>query len=113
MEQLSSCVTERMIDFDIISCDDKEYYCYSVQCLLERTICFLMILLMAVILNKIYEFMAFLLIFALIRKSTDGFHCKSSAGCFFSSTAMTLSTVGTVKLIKRNCAFCLGGWCAP
>ncbi len=108
MEQLSSCVAERMINLDIISRDDKDCYCYSVQCLLEKTVCLLMIILMAVIINKVYELLAFLWIFALIRRSSDGFHCKSSVGCFFSSTIMTLSTIGAVRLIN-NCAICLGG----
>ena len=41
MEQLSAYITNRMIDLDIICSDDKDFYCYSVQGLLEKiSLCF-------------------------------------------------------------------------
>lgn len=39
MEQLSSCITDRMIALDIINRDDKDCYCYSVQGILEKITC--------------------------------------------------------------------------
>lgn len=52
MEQLSSCIADRMIDLDIISIDDKDCYCYSVQGLLEKVICLTFIVLVAALLLK-------------------------------------------------------------
>ena len=109
MEYLSSCVADRMIALDIISIDDKDCYCYSLQGLFEKTICLSLIILMAAVFRSLVGVLAFLLVFMLIRRSSDGIHCKTTAGCFCASVLMSLSTIGVVNLISRHCAACLGG----
>lgn len=41
-------LADRMANLNIISEDDKDCYCYSIQLLVERVICFSLILISAV-----------------------------------------------------------------
>lgn len=107
MEQLSSCITDRMIALDIINRDDKDCYCYSVQGILEKITCLSLIVICASIFQSLIEILAFLSIFMLIRRSSDGIHCKTTIGCFCASTMMSLSTVLVANAM--NCATCIGG----
>ena len=101
MEHLSACVTDRMITLGIISSDDRDSYCYSVQVLLEKTICLTMIILLASLFHSLFGVIAFLCVFMLIRRSADGIHCKTAIGCFCASTLMALSTIWTSRIL--NC----------
>ncbi|MBO7453116.1 MAG: accessory gene regulator B family protein [Paludibacteraceae bacterium] len=109
MEQLSACIADRMIDLNIISSDDKDCYCYSVQGLLEKITCLTLIIVLAYIFHSLVGVIAFLSVFMLIRRSSDGIHCKTAVGCFFASTVISLSTIQVVRTINRNCAICIGG----
>ena len=109
MEQLSACIADRMIDLNIISSDDKDCYCYSVQGLLEKITCLTLIIVLAYIFHSLVGVIAFLSVFMLIRRSSDGIHCKTAVGCFFASTVISLSTIQVVRTINGNCAMCIGG----
>lgn len=109
MEQLSACITNRMIDLDIICSDDKDFYCYSVQGLLEKIICLTLIIVSASLFHSLVGVIAFLVVFMLIRRSSDGIHCKTTIGCFLASTVISLSTIVVVRIINGNCAMCIGG----
>lgn len=109
MEQLSACIADRMIDLNIISSDDKDCYCYSVQGLLEKITCLTLIIVLAYIFHSLVGVIAFLSVFMLIRRSSDGIHCKTAVGCFFASTIISLSTIQVVRTINGNCAMCIGG----
>lgn len=109
MEQLSACIADRMIDLNIISSDDKDCYCYSVQGLLEKITCLTLIIVLAYIFHSLVGVIAFLVVFMLIRRSSDGIHCKTAVGCFFASTIISLSTIQVVRTINGNCAMCIGG----
>ena len=78
MEQLSARIADRMIYLDIIISDDKEIYCYSVQGQFEKTKCLMLIIVLLFLLHSIFEVIAFLSVFMLIRRSSDGIHRKVS-----------------------------------
>lgn len=109
MEQLSACITNRMIDLNIISSDDKDFYCYSVQGLLEKITCLTLIIVLASLFHSLVGVIAFLVVFMLIRRSSDGIHCKTTIGCFLASTVISLSTIVVVRIINGNCAMRIGG----
>ena len=97
-----------MVDYGLISDDDIAYYAYSIQLFLEATVFILSIFTIAAVLGCVLEIVSFLAVFMLIRKFSDGFHCKSSMGCFIVSTVCTLSTIITVPLLSRYYAAFLG-----
>ena len=102
-------LADRMANLNIISEDDKDCYCYSIQLLVERVICFSLILISAVYFHSIIEVSAFIIVFTLIRKNSDGIHCRSSLGCFCLSTLVSISTIGVSQLLSSSCAIRLGG----
>ena len=59
MEYLSTCITDRMCTTNVISESDKEFYAYSVQLLLEKTIGIILICLFAAVFRKLFEVVAF------------------------------------------------------
>ena len=109
MEYLSLCIANRMCITNVISEDDKEFYAYSVQLLLEKSIGIAVILLFAIASRKLIEISIFLIVFSLIRIHSDGIHCKSSLGCFVSSVIISLSTIPVSSLLMISPGKCQGG----
>ena len=109
MEYLSLCIANRMCITNVISEDDKEFYAYSVQLLLEKSIGIAFILLFAIASRKLIEISVFLIVFSLIRIHSDGIHCKSSLGCFVSSVIISLSTIPVSSLLMISPGKCQGG----
>lgn len=109
MERLSLYLADRMYQNRIINSDDKRFYSYSIQLLLERTIGIFLICFFAALLKNLLEVSLFLVIFALIRRYSDGVHCKTSIGCFVSSVLMSLSTIPICFCILLHPCICQGG----
>ena len=108
MEQLSIYISDRMAIRGIISEEDKPYYCYSVQTLLEKTIGLSLILAISLYFHILLQIAAFLVVFTAIRRLSDGYHCKTAYGCLIASVLLCLSTTQFVGLIGTNCAIRLG-----
>lgn len=108
MNQMSLRLAKRMVDYDLISSDDTAFYAYSIQLFLEAAVFVLGIFSIAAILGCVLEVFSFLTTFMLIRKHSDGFHCKSVLGCFIVSSLCTLSTIIVVPLFSRYYAAFLG-----
>lgn len=101
MNQMSLRLAKRMVDYDLISSDDTAFYAYSIQLFLEASVFVLVIFSIVATLGCVLEILSFLTIFMLIRKHSDGFHCKSFLGCFMVSSLCTLSTIFVVPLLSR------------
>ena len=102
-------LAERMCKSNVINEDDKKYYAYSIQLLLEKLICTSLILVFAAICRSLIEIGIFLIVFALIRIYSDGIHCRTSAGCFISSVAMSISTIPISSRLLHSPEICQGG----
>ena len=107
MEYLSSYLTKRMIDNHIIAADDVEYYCYSIQIILERIVCLFAILTLAVVFRSFVGVFLFLAVFTTIRKRANGFHCNTSLGCFLVSIIVSISTIPISRVINDHCVICV------
>ncbi len=100
MEYLSTILADRMCKHEIIREDDKKYYAYSIQLLLEKAIGILLIGIFAFVFKSVIEIAVFLVTFSLIRIHSDGIHCKTSIGCFVSSVLLTLSAIPVTSFIS-------------
>lgn len=109
MERLSLYLADKMYQNQIIKSDDKSFYSYSIQLLLERTIGIFLICFFAAVLKNLIEVFLFLVVFAFIRRYSDGIHCKTSTGCFISSVLMSLSTIPVTSYIMPHLGICQGG----
>ncbi len=67
MEYLSLLLADRMIKCQVIEEDDKKYYAYSIQLLLEKITGILLISGFALIFKSFAEIILFLITFSLIR----------------------------------------------
>ncbi len=109
MEQLSICIVNRMASRGVILEEDKQFYCYSVQTLLEKAICLSLIFVLSLYFHIVFQVATFLVIFTTIRRFSDGYHCETAYGCLFASVLLCLSTPQFVDLIDDNCAIRLAG----
>ena len=111
MERLSMYLSRRMVIHGLISEDDKIFYDYSIQVLLEKAIGIALILSVAAMIHHLLEVAAFLLVFASIRRYSDGIHCRTSLSCFCTSVLVSISTVPFVEYLPGICAIWIGGGC--
>lgn len=109
MEYISTFLANRMCKQDVIREDDRAYYAYSIQLMLEKTIGLFLICIFAFVFKAFWEIMSFLIVFALLRSHSDGFHCKTSLGCFALSVITALSTIPVSNLIRYAPGICQGG----
>ena len=101
MEYLSALIADRMCKNEIIKKDDLRFYAYSIQLLLEKTIGMILIGIFALVFKAFFEIAVFTVVFVVIRRFSDGIHCKTSIGCFIASVLSALSTIPTTTwLIK-------------
>ena len=108
METLSAYLAERMCRNDIISEDDKKFYAYSIQLLIERTLGLILIAIFAFVFKAPVEVAVFLITFILIRINSDGLHCKTTAGCFAASVLTAVSTILVASFISSYPWVCIG-----
>lgn len=109
MEYLSLLLADRMIKCQVIEEDDKKYYAYSIQLLLEKITGILLISGFALVFKSLVEVLIFLITFSLIRVHSDGIHCKTSIGCFISSVIVSLSTIPVSSVLMKSPVICQGG----
>ena len=108
MEYLSLFLADRMIKCQVINEDDKKYYAYSIQLLLEKITGILLISVFALVFRSFLEVTVFLITFSLIRVHSDGIHCKTSIGCFISSVLVSLSTIPVSSVLMKSPVICQG-----
>ena len=109
MDYLSLLLADRMIKCQVIEVDDKKYYAYSIQLLLEKITGILLISGFALVFKSLVEVLIFLITFSLIRVHSDGIHCKTSIGCFISSVIVSLSTIPVSSVLMKSPVICQGG----
>ena len=109
MEYLSALIADRMCKNEIIREDDLIFYAYSIQLLLEKTIGLILIGIFALVFKAFFEIAVFTAVFVVIRRYSDGFHCKTSIGCFILSVLMALSTIPVTTWLIKSPAVCIAG----
>ena len=109
MEYLSALIADRMCKNEIIKEDDLSFYAYSIQLLLEKTIGLILIGIFALVFKAFIERAVFTVVFVVIRRYSDGIHCKTSIGCFIASVLLALSTIPLTTWFMEHPAFCVTG----
>lgn len=87
-------IVERLVDKmlyeNMISQEDKEWYIYSLQIVIEKTIGLSTILLLGVLFDYLFQTIGFWLVFSGIRKYSGGFHLKHFWSCYLFSVGTYL-----------------------
>lgn len=102
IEKRVAKVCIEMVRADVI--DKREYFIYKYNLILviERTITMIPIITVSIVMRRIIEMIVFLFSFALLRKYTGGYHCKSFIGCFVMSNISCLATIPIAALMENN-----------
>lgn len=90
MELVVRYLVGRMRQENMISEEDKEWYEYSLQIIIEKIIGFSTILAISVIWNYFLQTVVFLLVFSIIRNYSGGFHFRHFGSCYLFSTGIYL-----------------------
>lgn len=72
----------KLVTNNIIDPDKKKYYTYGLELVLNDTMIFLMIGIIAIITNTVLISFIFSISFCFLRAFTGGYHSKSYLGCF-------------------------------
>jgi len=99
--QTCNKIVGRMIANDLISDADRAIYSYHLQIMLETIIVHAILLSMAAITGHFIEIFLFLLSFDILRGSANGYHCKTSVGCFLLSSIVCALVVLMRDLFLR------------
>ena len=99
--QTCNKIVGRMIANDLISDADRAIFSYHLQIMLETIIVHAILLSMAAITGHFIEIFLFLLSFDILRGSANGYHCKTSVGCFLLSSIVCALVVLMRDLFLR------------
>lgn len=90
MQIIAERLATKLLEEDMISIDDKEWYIYSLQIIFEKFIGYSTIIMVALLFNCFFQTIGFLLVLSGIRKHCGGFHCKDFWSCFLLSVGSYL-----------------------
>ncbi len=85
MEIFVQEIVKEMLQYGLVTEEEKENYCYYIEILLEKVIGIGSIILISFILDKVIQMLFLMCSFSSIRRYSGGFHCKSFLGCYFLS----------------------------
>lgn len=86
MEKIAAFLADKMLDEKMISQEDKDWFVYSLQVVIEKIIGYVSILLLAMMFNCFFQTVLFLLVFSGVRQYSGGFHLKHFWSCYLLST---------------------------
>ena len=87
-----------LIKSKVVNIEERDVYVFGLEVLLLNSVNILTALIISLITNTMWHFMAFLLIYAPLRIFSGGYHAKHSETCFIISTLVYIASVLTVKL---------------
>jgi accessory gene regulator B len=69
----------------IIKLDNRKYYTYGIELILNDTVTFLIIGIIAISTNMLLDSVVYLLVFCILRAYAGGYHCKTYVQCLITS----------------------------
>ena len=96
-EVLVNRILEKLIENDSIDVEDVEVYKFGVETTLLKALHYTSYLVIALCMNKFFEFAIIFAVFYIFRRNTGGFHAKTRIGCYLFSCAvifLSLLTAG-------------------
>lgn len=100
INNLSSRLTDRLIDKGSITKDDRELYIYGFFILLSHIMYFSLSAFFGLLFQCFIESVIFYIAFQFIRRYAGGYHAKTETRCEILSTLSLLVCVAIIKVIK-------------
>lgn len=102
MERFANNIVAKMKTADLISEDEIEIYRYGVLVVLERSMSYALIFVLALILHCVLEIALFLSSFSILRKFSGGIHCRSYGLCLITSILVSFSSLIMFSVACHN-----------
>lgn len=109
MERFANNIVAKMKTADLISEDEIEIYRYGVLVVLERSMSYALIFVLALILHCVLEIALFLSSFSILRKFSGGIHCDRFESCLVASLLVSFSSIGVWQVFKNKILLYHGG----
>lgn len=100
IERVVAKICIEMVNSKVIKKREYFVYKYNLQLICERTITLVPIIGISMLLHQGIGMILFIVSFAVLRKYTGGYHCKTFLGCFILSTISCLSTIPFVFIFE-------------
>ncbi len=101
MERMADGLAAFMVSAGMIKDENRKYYRYGMELLLSNFFNFFVVLLIGVLTHKLFSFLCYMVVYGTIRKTSDGYHAKSHAGCIGIYMVMLSATVFLLPKLYR------------
>ncbi len=103
MNRLANVITDYYCNKNIIAEDKKEIYCYGFRLIIADIINYTIILALGIVIGRILDSVAYLIILCGIRQFTGGFHAKTFTVCRISFITAYISVLVISHFLSNIC----------
>lgn len=90
IQSISEEISLRLVTYKIISIENRKYYTYGIELVLNNFIIFLSIVLIGVLTKKILISLIYVVTYCSIRNYVGGYHCKTHLKCYCTTISLYL-----------------------
>lgn len=97
-ELLIDKITYKMAGSNLISSDEIAVYHFGIEVTLLKLLHYISYIVIAVCMNRIFEFCIIFAVFYIFRKNVGGFHAKTRLGCYLFSCTLIAGSLWVTKI---------------
>lgn len=102
IKRICNYIMDCLIENEIVKENERCFYYYCVEGLIEVVGNLLITLIIGIVLGKIFETLLFLIIFIPLRSLTGGYHVQNENLCFVLSIALFLEVILSTGYLQKN-----------
>lgn len=106
LAKLSECITQSLIDNQIIESEERELYRYGIQEGLTIVLNLVTTLLIGLLCDMIWQSIVFTVAYIPLRSFAGGYHAKTTIGCYIFSIVLITAVLLTMKLLPISSFVC-------
>lgn len=104
--KFSECITQSLIDNQIIESEERELYRYGIQQGLTIVLNLVTTLLIGLLCDMIWQSIVFTVAYIPLRSFAGGYHAKTTIGCYIFSIVLITAVLLTMKLLPISSFVC-------
>lgn len=104
--KFSECITQSLIDTQIIESEERELYRYGIQQGLTIVLNLVTTLLIGLLCDMIWQSIVFTVAYIPLRSFAGGYHAKTTIGCYIFSIVLITAVLLTMKLLPISSFVC-------
>lgn len=100
--KISNKITNYLVKNNSIHFDEKDFYAYCINGLIEYSLNILTTIIIGVAVGMLFETLFYLLLIIPLRRVAGGFHAKTAVTCYIFSMLMFLGTIFGARFLSTN-----------